>query len=101
MAGHRLELIVGLVLAVFIGLFLLTSMTTSSEFAGTDSVASGVIAEISGVPEEEFTPVVAQWEPPSGEIESLLFSLQTAAGGIILGLVFVYWLGLGTRETRG
>lgn len=28
------------------------------------------------------------WEPPSGEIESLLFALQAAIGGIIFGYVF-------------
>ncbi|MBE6493024.1 MAG: energy-coupling factor ABC transporter substrate-binding protein [Methanosphaera stadtmanae] len=33
------------------------------------------------------------WEPPSGEIESLLFALQAAIGAIIIGYVFGYWHG--------
>jgi cobalt/nickel transport protein len=92
MTGYRLEMIVGIVFVIFIALFLYTSGTTDSEFAGSDSVASVKIAEITGISEEDFSPVIGQWEPPSGEIESLLFSLQTAIGGIILGLVFGYWL---------
>lgn len=33
------------------------------------------------------------WEPPSGEIESLIFCLQTAIGAIIVGYIFGYWHG--------
>lgn len=33
------------------------------------------------------------WEPPSGEIESLIFCLQTAIGAIIIGYIFGYWRG--------
>lgn len=33
------------------------------------------------------------WEPPSGEIESLLFCLQAAIGSIIIGYIFGYWHG--------
>lgn len=100
MAGYRLEMITTVVIILFVALFLYTSMTTDAEFAGSDNVASGKISEISGVSEEEFTPIVPQWEPPSGEIESLLFALQTAVGGIILGLVFGYWIGAREQRTR-
>jgi cobalt/nickel transport protein len=31
------------------------------------------------------------WEPPSGEIQSLLFCVQTAIGTIILGYFLGYW----------
>lgn len=31
------------------------------------------------------------WEPPSGEIESLLFALQSAIGAIIIGYFLGYW----------
>ncbi len=34
-----------------------------------------------------------QWEPPSGEIESCLFALQAAVGGILVGGVFGFWMG--------
>jgi cobalt/nickel transport protein len=99
MKGYRLEIIVGVVIVVFIALFLFTSGNTDSEFSGSDTVASGKIAEISGIPEEDFAPLIGQWEPPSGEIESLLFALQTAVGGIILGLVFGYWIGRRPEES--
>jgi len=41
-----------------------------------------------------FQPLIPQWEPSSGEIESCLFALQAAAGGILVGSVFGYWVGL-------
>ena len=99
MSGHRLELIVGVVLMVFIILFLYTSMTTSSDFSGSDDVASGKISDLTGIPQEQFTPLIGQWHPPSGEIESLLFALQTGIGGIILGLIFGYWIGQSKRTS--
>jgi cobalt/nickel transport protein len=42
---------------------------------------------------ESYLPLIPQYEPPSGEIESTLFALQAAFGGVLLGLVFGYWLG--------
>lgn len=58
-----------------------------SEFGGADGEAEGVIEEINPNYEPWFEPL---WEPPSGEIESLLFSLQVAIGagtiGYILGM---------------
>lgn len=58
-----------------------------SEFEGADGEAEGVIEEINPEYEPWFD---AFWEPPSGEIESLLFSLQVAIGagaiGYILGI---------------
>jgi cobalt/nickel transport protein len=33
------------------------------------------------------------WEPPSGEIESLLFAVQAAIGAIIIGYVLGYYHG--------
>ncbi len=44
-------------------------------------------------PVENFQPLIPQWEPPSGEIESCLFALQAAVGGILVGGVFGYWIG--------
>ena len=100
MGKHRLELITGVVVVIFIGLFLYTSGTTNSAFSGSDNVGSAKISEITGIPEEQFTPIIPQWIPPSGEIESLLFALQTGVGGIILGMVFGYWLGQSRRPAE-
>jgi cobalt/nickel transport protein len=92
--NYRLELLtVGAVLA-FIVLFLYTSATMpAAEFAGSDNVGSSQISSLTGVPEEEFRPLIPQWEPPSGEIESALFAIQAAAGGIFLGYIFGFWKG--------
>lgn len=92
--SYLLEILTVVAIAAFIGIFLFTSSTmTGAEFAGSDNVGSGLIAELSGKPVESFTPLIPQWEPPSGEIESCLFALQAALGGIFVGGVFGYWLG--------
>lgn len=91
---YTLEILAGIAIVAFCVLFLYTSATmTGAEFAGSDNVGSGLIAELSGTPVESFQPLVPQWEPPSGEIESCLFALQAALGGIFVGGVFGYWLG--------
>lgn len=59
-----------------------------SEFEGADGQAEDVIGEIN----PDYEPWVEPfWEPPSGEIESLLFSVQVAIGagaaGYVLGLL--------------
>jgi cobalt/nickel transport protein len=62
-----------------------------SEFGGADGEAEGVIAELN----PEYEPWIAPiWEPPSGEIESLLFSIQVAIGAGLLGYA------LGTFKER-
>lgn len=63
------------------------------EFAGADGQAELVIGEIAPDYVPWFQPL---WEPPSGEIESLLFALQAAIGAGLLG----YYFGLrrGRRE---
>lgn len=55
-----------------------------SEFGGADGEAEGVIAEINPEYEPWISPI---WEPPSGEIESLLFSVQVAIGAGVFGYV--------------
>lgn len=56
-----------------------------SEFAGADGEAEGIIGEIA----PDYVPWAEPlWEPPSGEIESLLFSLQVAIGAGTFGYIF-------------
>lgn len=55
-----------------------------AEFGGSDGQAEEAIGEIAPKYEPWFHSI---WEPPSGEIESLLFSLQAAVGAIIIGYV--------------
>ena len=58
-----------------------------SEFGGADGEAEEIIGEI----DPNYTPWVENIiEPPGGETESLLFCLQAAIGGIILGGGFGY-----------
>ncbi len=56
-----------------------------AEFGGADGQAEGVISEINPEYEPWFSPFI---EPASGEIESLLFSLQAAIGAGFIGYFF-------------
>ena len=91
--NHKLELITLFAVLAFIVVFLYVSSGGSHEFSGSDDVGSQKISELTGHPLDSFKPLIPQYEPPSGEIEATLFALQAAFGGIILGLVFGYWLG--------
>jgi cobalt/nickel transport protein len=91
---YTLEILTVIAIGAFCALFLYTSATMNgAEFAGSDNVGSGLIAELSGTSLENFQPIIPQWEPPSTEIESCLFALQAAFGGILVGGVFGYWIG--------
>ena len=91
---YTLEILTVIAIVAFCALFLNTSSTMEgAEFTGSDNAGSGLIANLSGTPEENFVPLIPQWEPPSGEIEACLFALQAAAGGLLVGGVFGYWLG--------
>ena len=87
----RLEIIVVVIILIFTGLFLYISGSTDAEFGGADGEAEGVIAELTGGTYEPIADPL--WEPPSGEIESLLFGLQIALGAIIIGYFFGYYRG--------
>lgn len=53
---------------------------SGAEFAGADNLA----AQAAGKPATSFA---ALWRPPSPEVESGLFALQAAVGGLLLGYV--------------
>lgn len=57
---------------------------SGSEFGGADGQAGDVISQINPDYEPWADPI---WEPPSGEIESLLFSLQVAIGAGAIGYI--------------
>ncbi|MCU0632153.1 MAG: cobalt transport protein CbiN [Methanolinea sp.] len=97
---YRLEIVAIVAIVCFCGVFLYTSsLMNDAEYAGSDTLGSAGVAELTGVSEEAFQPLVPQWEPPSGEIESGLFALQAAVGGIFVGWVFGYWKGQKNRST--
>ena len=87
----RLEIIVVVLVLIFAGLFLYVSGSTDAEFDGADGEAEGVIEELTGGTYEPIANPL--WEPPSGEIESLLFGLQIAFGALIIGYFFGYYRG--------
>lgn len=62
-------------------------------FGGADGAAQALITEIQPAYEPWAGPI---WEPPSGEIASLLFTLQAALGAGFLG----YYLGLRRGQVR-
>lgn len=64
-------------------------------FSGADGAAGEAIEETGYKP--WFSSI---WEPPSGEIESLLFALQAAIGSIIIGYVFGYYKGQASERKR-
>lgn len=61
-----------------------------AEFGGSDDKAESEITNIDKNYKPWFSSV---WEPPSGEIESLLFSLQAALGAGVIGYYFGYQKG--------
>lgn len=61
-----------------------------SEFGGADGQAEEVIAEINPDYEPWAESII---EPPGGETESLLFSLQAAFGAGIIGFGFGFFTG--------
>jgi cobalt/nickel transport protein len=62
-------------------------------FSGADGQAESVIVEMYPDYEPWFTSV---WEPPGGEIASLLFALQAAIGAGFIG----YYIGLSRGKAK-
>jgi cobalt/nickel transport protein len=87
--SRKLEIIVLAILLIFTAQFFYMSSTTDAEYGGSDDMPEGVIGEIT---DGNFKPIAEPiWEPPSGEIESLLFGLQAAIGAGSLGYFFGYY----------
>ena len=64
-----------------------------AEFGGSDDQAEAEITKIDSSYHPWFSNI---WEPPSGEIESLLFSLQAAIGAGFIG----YFIGLSRGKSK-
>ncbi len=98
MAKTKNKVIILLSLAVLIALVPLFALK-GAEFGGSDDAGSQVISEITGTEYQPwFTPVMETWiggELP-GEIESLLFCVQT---GIGVGIMF-FFLGRFVERTK-
>lgn len=83
-----------IIFAVCLGLILIPFIVNgNAAYEGADGMAEEVIIEINA----EYEPwAESLWEPPSGEVESLLFCLQAAIGGIFIG----YFIGKKSNDTR-
>lgn len=88
MKSNLLLLMIVVLLAIF-PLFI----HQDAEFGGADGEAEAEIGNISPDYEPWFHSF---WEPPSGEIESLLFSLQAALGAGFIG----YFIGLAKGRNK-
>lgn len=76
----------GIVLLVTLPFFLIAAGQPDVEmFVGVDDRAEKLIAEIRPDYEPWAEPL---WAPPSGEVESLLFSVQAALGAGFIGYYF-------------
>lgn len=73
------DFIKNIMLLLVIGVLIIAALWSNSgaEFAGADDRASEVVGEI----DPGYNPWLDNvWEPPSGEIASLLFAMQAALG---------------------
>ena len=70
-------------------------MKRDAAFRGTDSGASEIIREMSPQTGTGRAPL---WSPPGPEMETLLFSLQAAAGSGIVCFIIGYYVG---KRKRG
>lgn len=64
-----------------------------AEFGGSDDQAEAAISKIDASYQPWFSSI---WEPPSGEIESLLFCLQAAIGAGFVG----YFIGFSRGKSK-
>ncbi|WP_214020481.1 energy-coupling factor ABC transporter substrate-binding protein [Methanoculleus sp.] len=92
---YGMEIAVAALIIVFAAVFLVQDAAIQSTlgegeeaWGGADGEAASLIESTGYEPWAE--PI---WEPPSGEIESLLFALQAAIGAVVIGYVFGYWQG--------
>jgi cobalt/nickel transport protein len=88
----KLELITLGVLMVFMAAFAYVSSTGNHEWSGADAQAENVISQLTGGTFQPWFQSI--YTPPSGEIESLLFSLQAAIGSLIIGYFLGYYRAL-------
>ncbi len=70
----------------------------TAEFNGADNEAAKLVETLRPGYQPWFTPI---WEPPSGEIASLLFALQAAIGAGLIGFYFGRRSASGPRSAPG
>ena len=86
----KLKYVLGTGIVILICVLAL-ALNPGAEFGGADGSAEDDIAEI----DEDYEPWFESFWVPAGETESMLFALQAAVGGVIIG----YFIG-GERQKR-
>jgi len=92
---YRLEIIFIVFVVIFASVFLIQNAKIQANakpgqenWQGSDDMGSAAI-EATG-----YTPWIAPlWTPPSTEVESLLFSIQSGIGALVIGYFFGYYRG--------
>ncbi|MGB7787995.1 energy-coupling factor ABC transporter substrate-binding protein [Methanoregula sp.] len=92
---YKLEIIFAVVVIVFAAVFLIQNAHIQANakpgqetWQGSDDMGSAAI-EATG-----YTPWIQPlWTPPSTEVESLLFSIQSGLGALVIGYFFGYYRG--------
>jgi len=96
---YGMEIAVAALIIVFAAVFLYQNAAIQASLSDGEEAWGGADGEAAGLIESTgYEPWIEPfWEPPSGEIESLLFALQAAIGAIVIGYIFGYWQG--SRKT--
>jgi len=86
-----------LLISAVVALAVVPLIFVRGEYGGADGEAEEAITEIQPEYEPWFTPI---YEPPSGEIESLLFSSQAALGAGLIGYAVGLYKGRSEKTKR-
>jgi len=92
---YKAEIIAGSVILIFAIIFLVINAGIQERLSDGEEAWGGADGQAADLIESGgYEPWVSPlWEPPSGEIESLFFSLQAAAGALVIGYFFGYYKG--------
>lgn len=84
---RNVKVAIGLLL-IIVAIAIIPLLTVKgSEFGGADGAAEAAVSTINPDYKPWFSPII---EPPGGETESLLFSLQAGLGAGVFGFGFGY-----------
>lgn len=73
-----------LLIVLVVAIAVIPLIFSNGEFGGSDDQATDIITE----QDPDYTPwFESLYEPPSGEVESLLFCVQTAIGAGLAGFI--------------
>lgn len=86
-----------LLISIVVALAVAPIIFVRGEYGGADGEAEEAITEIQPEYKPWFSPI---FEPPSGEIESLLFSSQAALGAGLIGYAIGLYKGRSQKQRR-